>query len=404
MNKIKLATIGCLLLLLNYQISIGQQNDIYTLNCQFEGLPNNTRVYLTTQEQDTIKSTNSIGNKFKFQGSQKPEGRFYFINFDTTVFKYSTTAIFVINNTINVKGKIGEREVFVSGSAPHDDYKYLLQFTQGKAKETEKEIEALQKLTIENETKLQEATVKGDSLLVMILRSTKDTLIQKQRKALNVIPDAVESWVVNHKNSYYATYALMYLVQDLPRALKVEQMFLTLPENIKSSYYGYKLMESIESLKISSRIKEGTTIPNLTLIDVNGKEEKLLNILEKDKLTLIDCWASWCSPCRAEIPTLKEIYRAYNMKGLNIVGVSSDKDKGKWLNAIREDKTTWQHYREFSELTLTSIFDLKSIPAYILVNSKGKILAFNCAASSIQNFGGYLRGPELGKTLEKHLN
>lgn len=88
----------------------------------------------------------------------------------------------------------------------------------------------------------------------------------------------------------------------------------------------------------------GSTAPNFTLIDVNGKEVSLKDVQAKYKL--VDFWASWCVPCRASFPHLKELYKTYGKDGFEIVGIGTADSEEKWRKAIEEDKTPWMHLND----------------------------------------------------------
>ena len=89
---------------------------------------------------------------------------------------------------------------------------------------------------------------------------------------------------------------------------------------------------------------EGAIAPNFTLNDVNGKEVTLTKINAKYKL--VDFWASWCSPCRASFPHLKELYKKYKEDGFEIVGIGTSDEEEKWKKAIEEDQTPWMHLND----------------------------------------------------------
>ena len=109
---------------------------------------------------------------------------------------------------------------------------------------------------------------------------------------------------------------------------------------------------------------------------------------------LLDFWASWCGPCRAEFPHLRLAYKEYKDKGFEIFGVSFDDSEEKWLKALKEEKTTWINAADLSAFQSQAVKDygIRGIPYNILVNSKGEIV------------GESLRGEGLEKMLEKYLH
>jgi thiol-disulfide isomerase/thioredoxin len=95
------------------------------------------------------------------------------------------------------------------------------------------------------------------------------------------------------------------------------------------------------------------------------------------KVTIVDFWASWCGPCREENPNMVAIYNELHSKGLNVVGVSLDKDAQKWKEAIAKDKLVWNQVSnlKFWEEPIAKQYKVESIPATFILDAKGNIVA-----------------------------
>ena len=120
---------------------------------------------------------------------------------------------------------------------------------------------------------------------------------------------------------------------------------------------------------------QGKALQEGEIITPDGKKTSLLSQLKKDRYTVIDFWASWCGPCRASFPHLREMYNAYGEK-VTFISLSVDKDEKEWQKALGEEKLPWNQYLatpELSKSTRTE-YDLTSIPTFLVIDPEGKII------------------------------
>jgi peroxiredoxin len=138
----------------------------------------------------------------------------------------------------------------------------------------------------------------------------------------------------------------------------------------------------------------GKQAPDFALPDVNGKEVKLSSF--KGKYVLVDFWASWCKPCRAENPNVVSAYQQYKDKNFTVLGVSLDRPGGKddWIKAIKADKLDWTHVSDlqFWNSSVIPLYKFDGIPFNVLVDPEGKVIA------------EALRGPKLEARLAELLH
>ncbi|MEM9260047.1 MAG: TlpA disulfide reductase family protein [Bacteroidota bacterium] len=128
----------------------------------------------------------------------------------------------------------------------------------------------------------------------------------------------------------------------------------------------------------------GAEAPDFTGLDPEGQEISLSDL--RGKVVLIDFWASWCGPCRRENPNVVKMYAKYKDQGFEILGVSLDNTKSRWLKAIEDDKLTWLHVSDLMgwRSAFAKQYGVSSIPQTILLDKDGNILARNLRGAGLE--------------------
>lgn len=145
------------------------------------------------------------------------------------------------------------------------------------------------------------------------------------------------------------------------------------------------LILSVGTLQAQSSLKIGNSAPLFKKASTDGSTLELDKI--NSELILLDFWAGWCKPCIKTIKsTLKPVYQKYNRDQLEIVGVSYDKSKDKWLKAIEKFDIPWKHIYDGEDNELLKKYNIELIPTYYLVDKTGKIVGANILSSDLEAF------------------
>lgn len=148
-----------------------------------------------------------------------------------------------------------------------------------------------------------------------------------------------------------------------------------LDARLRTSEPGQWLEERIRT----KRMLCGEQLPDLTVKDPQGEPHRLSELLRPGSCTLVELWASWCSPCRDEIPYLREAYEQYRRQGFDIVGISVDSQTEAWKKALAGEKMAWRQFNDPIRESFTA-FETGSVPTSILVDGQGRILMMDARA------------------------
>ncbi|HVU36149.1 MAG TPA: TlpA disulfide reductase family protein [Opitutaceae bacterium] len=167
--------------------------------------------------------------------------------------------------------------------------------------------------------------------------------------------------------------------------------------NTKYAPAAAKLLEGLQqekqSMEIQASLKPGVMFPDFAEKDLSGQPLSVGRF--KGKVVLVDFWATWCPPCRAELPNVVAAYQKYHDKGFEIVGVSLDKDESQLKSFLAEHKMTWPQYfdGQYWQTKLATKYGITSIPATYLIGPDGKIVAKDLRGEALDQ--------ELGRLLAK---
>ena len=160
--------------------------------------------------------------------------------------------------------------------------------------------------------------------------------------------------------------------------------------NIMKLSYMSGLNRYIKGWKLQAK---GTPITDFVMADTTGVEHHITEFVGTGKYVLVDFWASWCGPCRHEMPNVKALYEKYHDRGFDIVGVSLDQSRDAWTGAIKSLGLPWHHLSDLQgwRCSAAGLYGINAIPATILFGPDGKIVASGVGSE------------KLGELLEEYL-
>jgi len=352
----------------------------FIINGTAEGFEDGTKVYIQKLAQNNrltpLDTIEIKGNKFKlnfpFSGASE-------INVLTTSETKDRVLLIEENEAITIKlFKDSLSSSVISGGKENTlFYNYIQSSKQQNAKKRD----ISQKLAVSRR--------ESDGIMVQELTTQLkdlDIAAKKQKQDL----------VTNNPNSIVSVIVLSDLING--KALDItqtERYFEKLSSDVKAAPMGKSIAQYIaqqKSQRIAAKLADvGNKAPEFKAPTPDGKELALSQTL--GKYTIIDFWASWCRPCRAENPNVVRVYNEYHDKGLNIVSVSLDRkgQDNRWKKAITDDQMDWYHVSnlQFWQDPIAKSYGVRSIPATFLLDENGVIIAKN------------LRGPALVQKMKE---
>ena len=351
------------------------KSDGFIIKGELEGAPENEWIFLTDAKQRVYYDSVQIKKgRFEFRGKlDSPELRNIVFYKDPAQRVYGWANIlrfpvYLDNSEVHIAIPFAEMpskldkktpaSLRVEGSATHDLFATYIQ-----------QVEPLN-------LKYEEVFDRYCQVYYRKKGSEEDMV--KCVKEMDAIRDSIYyrgvDFIREHGDSPVALYVVGNLAVERYGRADARKILEFFPPQVRASEAG----KQVEDVLAGKPLYINDAMPDFTVLDVDLQERKLSEYVKKGRYTLVEFWASWCGPCRHDIPHLKETYKRFHDKGFDIVSVSIDDDTAKWQKALKEERMAWTQVcgakgQKFDK-ECVQMFGVSGVPSGFLIDPDGKVV------------------------------
>lgn len=212
---------------------------------------------------------------------------------------------------------------------------------------------------------------------------------QKQRAVVEDLSNDFKRFVLDfatkNTNNEFGYFILTYYNKDIIEPMTHIELIGKLPEKMRNRPATKALLKRLEQ---ESATAVGCKMNDFKMNGIDGKPRSILKEITRHKITIIDFWASWCGPCRNDMPEMVALYDKYNAKGLGIIGISLDKKQTDWKSATKTLGIKWTQMSDLKgwENAAARIFNVQAIPYTVVVDKNGVILKKGLRGAELKNY------------------
>lgn len=350
----------------------------YTIRGEIAGIPDSSVVLIssvTHTAPDTIAEAIVTDGKFEIKGvADEPRAVTLYIKDN-----YGGKVFMLENSDINLNGVVKTEEVSdgkmrfdfgevaVTGSPMTDTYNEKMSGRR-----------MLDSMFMAHQTtyrplmnRYYEARQNGNTGLVDSINASEEfNRMREAEKNLFAAADSIFEASVNaNKSDFWGP--LLMISQTSYLSAKQRDLYESLSDSAKNSHYGRLVYDELYPVG-----RPGDKMPEFEAVTIDGTKTGLAALCKDKKYVILDFWASWCGPCRREIPNLKKIYADFADKGFDIISVSIDKEEKPWINAVENEGLKWVNIRD-TDHSIADKYKVSAVPTMYVVDSEGRLVAEN---------------------------
>ena len=347
--------------------SCGSQENEFVLTGNAD-VSDGTKIYVLQADQNNqpyIKDSTTVqSNNFKFQGiSSTPQ-----ISYIQVEGVNGYVLAILENGDIKAdlfKDSISKSKVY--GTKSNDDFiKYK--------SETKFLVDDMNNISYE----AQDAIMTGDVATATELEKEYNS---KEREVMLYEWD----FIIDNLDSYMSALLLeVFMIENKVNKDSIIDVYESFSNRIKVSDVGKNIADLLSQYE--NPIEVGEIAPDFTAPSINGDDVSLSEEVSNNNVTLLDFWAAWCRPCRVENPNLVKLYKAYNQNGFDIIGVSLDRTKEQWEQAVEDDNLLWTQVSNlnFWNDPIARRYSIRAIPQSFLINKEGVVIGKNLRGNDLE--------------------
>ena len=347
--------------------SCGSQENKFVLTGNAD-VSDGTKIYVLQADQNNqpyIKDSTTVqSNNFKFQGiSSTPQ-----ISYIQVEGVNGYVLAILENGDIKAdlfKDSISKSKVY--GTKSNDDFiKYK--------SETKFLVDDMNNISYE----AQDAIMTGDVATATELEKEYNS---KEREVMLYEWD----FIIDNLDSYMSALLLeVFMIENKVNKDSIIDVYESFSNRIKVSDVGKNIADLLSQYE--NPIEVGEIAPDFTAPSINGDDVSLSEEVSNNNVTLLDFWAAWCRPCRVENPNLVKLYKAYNQNGFDIIGVSLDRTKEQWEQAVEDDNLLWTQVSNlnFWNDPIARRYSIRAIPQSFLINKEGVVIGKNLRGNDLE--------------------